>query len=61
MLLFKVILAILLPPVAAYLEVGATKLFWISLVLSLFFFVPGQIFTLWVVLSKQGEATAPAA
>jgi uncharacterized membrane protein YqaE (UPF0057 family) len=46
-----VILAILLPPLAVYLHQNAinTK-FWISLVLTLLFWVPGVIYALLVVL-----------
>ncbi len=46
-----VILAILLPPLAVYLHEDAinTK-FWISLVLSLLFWIPGVIYALLVVL-----------
>ncbi len=46
-----VILAILLPPLAVYLHEGViNKKFWISLVLTLLFFVPGVIYALIVVL-----------
>lgn len=46
-----VILAILLPPLAVYLHQGEinTK-FWISLLLTLLFFVPGVIYALIVIL-----------
>ena len=46
-----VILAILLPPLAVYLHQNAinTK-FWISLILTLLFWVPGVIYSLLVVL-----------
>lgn len=46
-----VILAILLPPLAVYLHQNAinTK-FWISLVLTLLFWIPGVIYALLVVL-----------
>jgi uncharacterized membrane protein YqaE (UPF0057 family) len=46
-----VILAILLPPLAVYLHQDAinTK-FWISLILTLLFWVPGVIYSLLVVL-----------
>ncbi len=49
--LLLVILAILLPPLAVYLHEGAlnTK-FWISLLLTLLFFLPGIIYALIVVL-----------
>jgi len=46
-----VILAILLPPLAVYLHQGEiNSKFWISLVLTLLFFVPGVIYALLVVL-----------
>lgn len=49
--LLLVILAILLPPLAVYLHQGEiNKKFWISLVLTLLFFVPGVIYALIVVL-----------
>ncbi len=48
-----VILAILLPPLAVYLHPGEinTK-FWISLLLTLLFFLPGVIYALLVVLGE---------
>lgn len=50
-LILLVVLAILLPPLAVYLHQNAinTK-FWISLVLTLLFFLPGVIYSLLVVL-----------
>lgn len=49
----KIIFAIILPPVAAFLQVGLTTHFWINLVLTLCFFVPGIIHALWLVLTKK--------
>ncbi len=49
-----IILAILLPPVAAFLQVGATKHFWINLVLLfLTFGIGALIHALWLVLTEQ--------
>lgn len=49
--LLLVILAILLPPLAVYLHEGViNSRFWISLILTLLFFVPGVIYALIVVL-----------
>lgn len=46
-----VILAIILPPLAVYLHQGEiNSKFWISLVLTILFFVPGVIYSLLVVL-----------
>lgn len=49
--LLLVILAILLPPLAVYLHEGEINTrFWISLLLTLLFFVPGVIYALIVIL-----------
>lgn len=48
-----VILAILIPPLAMGLYDGITKRFWISLLLTLLFFVPGLIYTLVVILREN--------
>lgn len=45
-----IILAILLPPLAVFLKEGANKHLVISIVLTIFFFVPGVIHALWCVL-----------
>lgn len=50
--LLLVLLAILLPPLAVYLHEGTTNnKFWLSLILTLLFWVPGVIYALIVVLS----------
>lgn len=51
--LLLVILAILLPPLAVYLHEGEINTrFWISLLLTLLFWLPGVIYALIVVLSE---------
>lgn len=54
--LLLVILAILLPPLAVYLHQGEinTK-FWISLILTLLFWLPGVIYALIVVLGADKD------
>lgn len=50
-LVLLIILAILIPPLAMFLYEGAaTTRFWISLLLTLLFFIPGMIYTLIVIL-----------
>jgi len=49
----KIILAIVLPPIAAFMQVGLTTHFWINIVLSLLFVVPGIIHALWLVLTDK--------
>jgi uncharacterized membrane protein YqaE (UPF0057 family) len=51
--LLLVILAILLPPLAVYLHEGEINTrFWISLILTLLFWLPGVIYALIVVLGS---------
>lgn len=50
--LIRIILAILLPPVAAFLTVGLGLHFWLNLILTLIFFVPGMIHALWLVVRR---------
>lgn len=50
----KIIFAILLPPIAAFLQVGATKHLWINIILLfLTFGVGALIHALWLVLTDQ--------
>ena len=52
MLILLVILCFILPPLAVYLSVGSIGFeFWLSLILTLLFWVPGIIYALIVVLS----------
>ncbi len=53
MLLVKIILAILLPPAAAFLQVGLTVHFWLNLVLTLLGWFPGMIHALWLVATDR--------
>ena len=53
----RIVLAIFLPPVAAFLTVGIKLHFWLNLILTLLFFVPGVIHALWLVV-KKAERTS---
>jgi uncharacterized membrane protein YqaE (UPF0057 family) len=53
MALIKIIFAIVLPPVAAALQVGITTHFWINLLLTLCGGIPGMIHALWLVLTGK--------
>ena len=52
-LLLLIIIAILLPPLAMAIYDGITTRFWLSLLLTLLFYVPGLIYTLYVILSEN--------
>ncbi len=51
----RIILALLLPPLAAFLTVGIGLHFWLNILLSIFFWVPGMIHALWLVVRKAGD------
>jgi uncharacterized membrane protein YqaE (UPF0057 family) len=48
--LLLVIIAILLPPLAVYLKTNSAKSTILNIVLCLFFWLPGLLHALWVVL-----------
>lgn len=54
MLIIKLILAVLLPPVAVFLSSGISTALVINIVLTLIGWLPGVIHALWVV-TKQAE------
>lgn len=53
MKLLKIILAIFLPPVAAFLQVGVGLHFWLNILLTLLMFLPGMIHALWLVATDH--------
>lgn len=46
----KIILAILLPPVGVFTEVGFSGHFWLNILLTILGYVPGIIHALYVIL-----------
>jgi len=50
----QIIIAIILPPVAAFIKVGVGKHLFINIVLCLFGYVPGIVHALWLILRKSG-------
>ena len=53
--IIRIILALLLPPIAAFLTVGLGLHFWLNILLTFFFFVPGVIHALWLVVKHAGN------
>ncbi len=48
----KIILAIVLPPVGVFLEVGLSKHFFINILLTLLGYIPGIVHAVWVIARK---------
>ncbi len=53
MKILKIIFSFFLPPVAAFLQVGATKHLWINIILTIVGFLPGVVHALWLVLTDK--------
>jgi uncharacterized membrane protein YqaE (UPF0057 family) len=48
----RIILAILLPPLGVFMQVGLSFHFWLNILLTLLGYLPGVIHALWVILKK---------
>jgi len=51
--LVKILLAIFLPPVGVFLQVGIGKHFWINILLTLCGYIPGIVHAVWVISKKK--------
>ena len=54
-----VVLGAMLPPVGVFLVKGPALAFWLNILLTLLFFVPGQLHALWVIAHIKNDG-APA-
>ncbi len=50
--ILKIILAIILPPLGVFLEVGLGKHFWINIILTLLGYIPGIIHAIYVIATR---------
>lgn len=51
--LVKIIIAILLPPVGVFLQVGIGKHFWLNILLTLLGYIPGIVHAIWVIAKNK--------
>jgi len=56
----RVLVGFFIPPVGVFLQVGLKLEFWINLVLTLLFWLPGALHALWVIstVGEQGREAA---
>jgi uncharacterized membrane protein YqaE (UPF0057 family) len=54
--LVLILLAIFLPPLAAFFVVGFGLHFWINILLTLLGGLPGMVHALWLVANRSGAA-----
>lgn len=50
--ILRILIAILLPPLGVFLQVGVGPQFWINILLTLLGYIPGIIHALYIILSR---------
>lgn len=50
--IIKILLALVLPPLGVLLEVGATKQFWINVLLTICGFFPGVVHAVYIIATR---------
>lgn len=50
--ILRILLAILLPPVGVFLQVGLGLHFWINLILTLLGYLPGIVHAVYIILTR---------
>ena len=48
----RIVVAIVLPPLGVFLQVGIGKDFWINILLTLFGYIPGLVHAIWIIAKK---------
>ncbi|MBV9044709.1 MAG: YqaE/Pmp3 family membrane protein [Alphaproteobacteria bacterium] len=48
----RILIAILLPPLGVFLEVGLGVQFWINVILTLFGYIPGIIHAVYIIVTR---------
>ncbi|MEQ9618916.1 MAG: YqaE/Pmp3 family membrane protein [Deltaproteobacteria bacterium] len=56
--LIRILVAILLPPLGVFLQVGIGKDFWINILLTLLGYIPGIVHAVWVIARKSSSNPA---
>ena len=50
--ILRIVLAILLPPLGVFLQVGFGLHFWLNILLTLMGYVPGLVHAIWIIAKK---------
>lgn len=50
--LLRILLAILLPPLGVFLQVGIGPQFWINILLTLLGYIPGIVHAVWIIARR---------
>lgn len=52
--IIRIIFAILLPPLGAFLTVGLGLHFWLNILLTLLGYIPGIVHAVWLIAKRSG-------
>ncbi|MEW4527945.1 MAG: YqaE/Pmp3 family membrane protein [Maioricimonas sp. JB045] len=50
--IFRILLAVLLPPVGVFMQVGFGAQFWINILLTLLGYIPGIVHAVWIIATR---------
>lgn len=50
--ILRIIVAILLPPLGVFLQVGIGSHFWLNILLTILGYIPGIIHAIWIILKR---------
>jgi uncharacterized membrane protein YqaE (UPF0057 family) len=50
--ILRIIVAILLPPLGVFLQVGIGSYFWLNILLTILGYIPGIIHAIWIILKR---------
>lgn len=50
--LLRIVIAILLPPLGVFLQVGLGPQFWLNILLTLLGYVPGIVHAVWIIAKR---------
>ncbi|MEE2565665.1 YqaE/Pmp3 family membrane protein [Hyphobacterium marinum] len=50
--LLRILIAILLPPLGVFLQVGIGAQFWINIILTLLGYIPGIVHAVWIIARR---------
>lgn len=48
----RILLAILLPPLGVFLQVGFSGAFWLNILLTLLGYIPGIVHAVWIIAKR---------
>lgn len=49
----RIIIAIFLPPLGVFLQVGLGGAFWLNILLTLLGYVPGLVHAIWIIAKRE--------